>query len=741
MAELSGWAQRGMVHRLRKLIVVRWTVAFVFLTLALGTRQWFALSYPLTWLVILAALTVLPSFLHLYWLKRGTHLRELAYAQVVLDVGILTAGLYITGLAEFSFDWIYVVIISASAYLLGMNAGFITATLSIILYALLLTTEHLGFLPPYRQPGPLGSVMDFQSFVWRYLPLALSGRVILFYLAGFLPGYLLKIEEDRRQEQDRALQKLREEAEVRAALLEIARVVSSAATLDELLRTITMITANLLGADRCSAYLLNETKTAMVAAQEYGTLPSLRSPFHNLDFESGTLPFWAQEVLKDRKPIIIEDARESSLVPSHYVENLGLKSLAVLPLLSKGEVMGAILVVYARTFHSFSFKEMAIASSIASQVAVAVENLKLLDQVRSTLNKTALLYQLSGQLHSTLPLEERLKLAVADIVDVFEAQGAMILILDGEERVELKVGTGLGLRRGRNGAWDFERNLLAPFRAGDPIVINDVEANPDAVDPYFLPKGVHALAALPLHTQDSMVGLLCLYYSTPRSFPAEELDTLATYANQATIAVENSRLVLELQRLLLETIGALADAVEAKDAYTAGHSENVTEYALAIGDELQLPPERLELLRFGALLHDIGKIGINDAILGKPGKLTEDEYEVIRGHASIGARIVERVELLREVVPIIYHHQEHYDGQGYPEGLAGEKIPLEARIIAVADGFEAMTSDRAYRKAMSPDEALAILWNGADKQWDGRIVEAMTRVLNRDFGMRQRRLA
>jgi HD-GYP domain-containing protein (c-di-GMP phosphodiesterase class II) len=174
---------------------------------------------------------------------------------------------------------------------------------------------------------------------------------------------------------------------------------------------------------------------------------------------------------------------------------------------------------------------------------------------------------------------------------------------------------------------------------------------------------------------------------------------------------------------------ALARAVDAKDSYTRSHSETVAALCGMIGSELRLRPERLDRLKLAGLLHDVGKIGISDAILQKPGSLTDEEYESMKAHSTIGASIVSCAELDEEC-EWVRHHHERIDGKGYPDGLADGRIPLEARIIHVADAFEAMTSDRPYRSAMPIDDALEELQRGSGKQFDTRCVSALCRGLH-----------
>ncbi|MCG8589091.1 MAG: response regulator [Proteobacteria bacterium] len=190
----------------------------------------------------------------------------------------------------------------------------------------------------------------------------------------------------------------------------------------------------------------------------------------------------------------------------------------------------------------------------------------------------------------------------------------------------------------------------------------------------------------------------------------------------------------ELKQGYIQTIGALAEAVDAKDAYTRGHSERVGVYASKIAREMNLPKEIIERIYIAGLLHDVGKIGIPDAIITKPDRLTEDEYNQIKAHPEIGAKILEPVEFLRDIVPCVRHHHEWFDGSdsGYPERLEGERIPLPSRVILVADTVEAMTSDRPYRKALPLEVVVRELNKYSGSQFDPCVVEPFLRLLERE---------
>lgn len=200
---------------------------------------------------------------------------------------------------------------------------------------------------------------------------------------------------------------------------------------------------------------------------------------------------------------------------------------------------------------------------------------------------------------------------------------------------------------------------------------------------------------------------------------------LMRYADDLRIAFQSERSRRqELQRAYLDTIRMLAAATEARDPYTGGHLERVTGYTLAIARALGWSHEQLDQAEMGAILHDIGKIAIRDAVLRKTGPLLPEEWAHMRTHPEVGARILRGISFLEPIIPYVRHHHERFDGTGYPDGLAGEDIPIGGRLIAVADAFDAMTSTRPYRPARSDEVALAELRAGAGSQFDPQIVEA-----------------
>jgi len=194
------------------------------------------------------------------------------------------------------------------------------------------------------------------------------------------------------------------------------------------------------------------------------------------------------------------------------------------------------------------------------------------------------------------------------------------------------------------------------------------------------------------------------------------------------------KLYMDMRHVYMETIQALTKTVEAKDPYTSGHASRVEEYAVKLARALNLPEKKIENIKTAAILHDIGKIGIEDIILNKPGKLDDFEYSEIQKHPEIGAQIIKDVDFLKEVSGIIKHHHERYDGKGYPEGMKGENIPLEAAILSIADVYDAMTSDRPYRKALNVREAIREIEINAGTQFHPNLAKVFINIIKKEQG-------
>ncbi|MFI5339965.1 MAG: HD domain-containing phosphohydrolase [Candidatus Methylomirabilales bacterium] len=243
------------------------------------------------------------------------------------------------------------------------------------------------------------------------------------------------------------------------------------------------------------------------------------------------------------------------------------------------------------------------------------------------------------------------------------------------------------------------------------------------------------MLVLPVFLKERVSAIIALGHRTPHAHSQDDVLQAQGLANQVGVALSNASLIEELAKLNWGTLTTLARAIDAKSAWTAGHSERVTELALRIGRTLGLRQKDLDVLHRGGLLHDIGKIGIPPEILDKPGRLGAEEVHAMRRHVLIGARILEPITAYAEVIPIVLQHHEWFDGNGYPNGLAGETISLGARIFAVADTYDALTSDRPYRRGLDRKRAIGIIEEGAGRQFDPKVVQAFLTLMDQEERM------
>lgn len=265
-----------------------------------------------------------------------------------------------------------------------------------------------------------------------------------------------------------------------------------------------------------------------------------------------------------------------------------------------------------------------------------------------------------------------------------------------------------------------------------PIIINEGQRMPQAIKRSMLGLRLVSAVSIPIISRGRVIGVLNLgKYPKKPLFDEGDVGLLLILAYEAGAAISNCRLVEELQDFYLGSMVSLASAMDARDHSTQGHSEKVEKLAVATARRLQLSNQQIESIKCASLLHDIGKIGIPDRILLKPTSLTKREYAVIKKHPIFAVRILKHIPRLKNIIPIIYHEHERYDGKGYVEGLKAENIPIESRIIAIADAYEAMTSDRPYRQALPKKIALAELKRGSGTQFDPKVVKAFLEIIKK----------
>lgn len=338
------------------------------------------------------------------------------------------------------------------------------------------------------------------------------------------------------------------------------------------------------------------------------------------------------------------------------------------------------------------------------------------------------LARLSAILNSTLDPREVQKRAMESATELMKAEVGSLLLVD-EKSNELYFEVALG----EKGAKVKEIRLkmgegIAGWVAqnGEPLVIDDVTK-----DPRFSGKAdekskfaTKNMICVPVMIKEKIIGVLQAINKLEGIFSSKDLELFQMLANQVAIAIDNARLMEDLRQTFYDTAEALAEAIEKRDPYTGGHTKRVLTYSTATAEYMGMSPQEVDQLKLSAILHDIGKIGVEDRVLRKQGSLNDEEFALMKAHPRMGAEIMEYVEKLKDIIPGMKYHHERFDGKGYPDGLKDGEIPLVARIISVSDTFDAMTSDRPYRKGLTDETAINELQKYAGVQFDPDVVRA-----------------
>jgi putative nucleotidyltransferase with HDIG domain len=360
---------------------------------------------------------------------------------------------------------------------------------------------------------------------------------------------------------------------------------------------------------------------------------------------------------------------------------------------------------------------------------------ELLRKVRQKTKAVSFLYKIERDFSNRWKTEDVLKLIVERVSSIMNVKICSILLVNSEtNKLTIECAKGLEQEIVRDTEVEVGDKISGwVVKHNKPVLVRNIEG-----DPRFAKRSQEkyynkSLMSVPLTIRGKVIGVLNVNNKkTRRIFNGEDFRLLKQIAAQVAIVIENARLYKRLSDLYMRTITSLAAAIDARDHYTRSHSEMVAKYAVAIAEAMKLPPERIELIRQASHLHDIGKIGVHDFILLKPGKLTNEEWEEVKLHSVKGAEILEPlVVFLDGAIDMVRQHHERYDGRGYPGNYRNGEIDIGARIMAVADAFDAMLSGRPYKKAYSEERAIEELRGNSGTQFDPEIVETFLEVLNK----------
>ncbi|MEK6777168.1 MAG: HD domain-containing phosphohydrolase [bacterium] len=507
---------------------------------------------------------------------------------------------------------------------------------------------------------------------------------------------------------------------------------------------------NITHAERGSVLLLDENGTHLQVAASYGFASSeLKSLTLNI---SDTI---CAEILKTGKPLIVQDikSRPDLAIFSKGVYRTG--SFISIPLYTLNDqkekrLLGILNLSDKATAECFKSNDLKLIVAMTAQASVTIANAqsmkrlrsskdelkKTLDELMSTydnLEKRAVVIdqinKISLAINATLDLDKLFEKICLYAKSMTNAEDAIVYYK--ENSVEFKSHDQSHLSFpgiGNDSTWEDHISFSDILKSGKTFSI----AKPDELVHIPLGDGrvvpLRNILAVPFFNKGDAVGVIAVVNKLfQEQFSDDDMELLQTLGNQAAIAVDNAKLIEKERVLFLDTIIALAAAVDAKDAYTHNHSTNVSVYSKAIADQMFLSRQDMEILERSAILHDIGKIAIPESILNKPDKLTKEEFDIMKTHPVCGVKIVENIQAMAAIIPGMKYHHERYDGNGYPEGRKGEEIPLLARIMAVADTYDAMTSDRPYRKGPGHEIALKEIRRCSGTQFAPEVVEAFFR--------------
>ena len=420
--------------------------------------------------------------------------------------------------------------------------------------------------------------------------------------------------------------------------------------------------------------------------------------------------------------------QDAETISERWIENL-----LVCPIRAEGIVLVYLVIDPASTQDTLTSREKKYLASVVHHFAgdfdsaekVPKQFEKFSNELSRAYEEIVLLYNLSTHMKVTQSSASYLQMACDELTQLIQVEGIAIFLerkIDDRKQLALTAGSGV-MAIDPMYSDILQMNLLAELETGKEALM---DSSVDGPLKYEWPETVRNMIAVPLGNTDRMLGyLVATNVINKPDFDTTDIKLFNSVANQCTVFIENNRLFDELKELFIGCLKALTNSIDAKDQYTRGHSERVAYISRWIAEHLsQVRPisdKQIHYAYLAGLLHDIGKIGISEIVLRKNGRLSDEEYHSIQAHPRIGASILSGILQMEEIVPGVLGHHERIDGKGYPNGLQGNQIPLIAKIVSLADAFDAMTSRRVYRDAMNLQKALSIIENGIGTQFDEEV--------------------
>jgi len=540
-------------------------------------------------------------------------------------------------------------------------------------------------------------------------------------------------------ERKEAEENVKKEMEITRNLLQITEATARKEDLYELLDGIVESIGQIAGSDATLAYLADGGEGRLSPAGSSGlqndTLPLFKTESIDLNIKAIREAF-------QRGPQLLEERSDEGIC----LWLREMSSIIVIPLEGRKAKLGVIVLAFKERVSQggeggFTEKYLGLLKGAGYYASIAVEKARYakdaIDRAMELSRKIEtieVMNEIDKTILSTLDPGEIISISVNMIGRIVPCDRCTVRLIDRGKGV-LTYAAGFGV----DGAKEVasvpfnETSTMEVIETLRPQYLCNLGKDKGLLpfEDSLLKAGYPSHIRVPLVVKSKITGVLNLSSRRPAAFGPEDLATLEKLSAQIIVALENSRLVTDLENLLISTIKTLTETIDAKSPWTRGHSERVTSIALRIARDMGFKKERLRDLEIGGLLHDIGKIGTYEDILNKPGKLTDDEILELHKHPLKGVEILSNIRQFEHIIPVVRHHHESFDGTGYPDGIKGEDIPLEARILTVADSVDAMVSDRPYRKGLAMDVIFDELKKFSGVQFDPAVVRAFLK-LSRD---------
>jgi putative nucleotidyltransferase with HDIG domain len=517
-------------------------------------------------------------------------------------------------------------------------------------------------------------------------------------------------------------------------LKKVARL-GSLSDMDDVIKTSSILLKKIAQIRWALVYFFDREHQNFTPAKGYGLPQRYIRLFENTPLHPDKVPLLKSLLLK-KQHLLITNPGTSDLVKPSFRKLLDDVTLLAVPMIARNQVLGTIFVARPNTLPQFTEKGINLIKDMAANAALSVSHMRHYDETLDTAINLAnrvdtilTLDEINKAISSSLSREKICETAIQGIERIIPC--AMVVIIQEEKgefvitAVHWKEEVPVPVMQAGARLSLYHSAVANALHKGKTVSISNLDALQKAghLDRILSKAGMATLLAVPLVSRDTVKGVLLLGDRQPGGFAREETFVIEKIASQISVALENAKLYEDMKSLFISTVSSLANAIDAKSPWTKGHSERVMNIAAEIAQEMGLSELFVEQIKIAGLLHDIGKIGILEALLEKPDKISDEEFPPMLQHPEKGVAILSPIEQLKDILPAIRHHHERFNGTGYPDGLKSEEIPLQARIVAVADAFDAMVSDRPYKKGLSVQKALQVLEKGAGSQFDPVVVQ------------------